>query len=121
VAQKEKKHLCSKFDEGHDEEEEIGNDTAKRQKFTKAEEDIKNVFLGKRLCKSCGRTIQGHPLPRGRNCRLIPLPNMKDVLIQKENVQLAKNRERQKSEAAKTKARERNKTEDAKTKARERN
>ena len=123
---KRKKHqcgigLCSKFDEGHDEEEEIGNDTIKRQKFTKAAEDIKNVFLGKRLCKSCGRTIQGHPLPRGRNCRLIPLPNIKDVLIQKENVQLAKNRERQKSEAAKTKARERNKTEDAKTKARERN
>ena len=80
-----------------------------------------NALHEKKLCKNCGRPIQGHPLPRGRNCKLIPLPNIEDILMQKEIIQVTKDRERKKSEEAKAKDRERKTSEHAKVKAKERN
>ena len=138
---KKKKHqcgigLCFKFGYSHDEKgEQIVNEKeAKRQKFKEAAEKLKDVFVEKRMCKKCGRPIQGHPQPRGKNCILIPLPNIEDIQRKKKYLQLAKDRERKKSEeakakdrerktseVAKAKARKRNKSEDAKVKARERN
>ena len=128
--------VCFKFGYSHDEKgEQIVNEKeAKRQKFKEAAEKLKDVFVEKRMCKKCGRPIQGHPQPRGKNCILIPLPNIEDIQRKKKNLQLAKDRERKKSEeakakdrerktseVAKAKARKRNKSEDAKVKARERN
>ena len=123
---KRKKHkcgigICSKIDNSDEDEEEIGNEKyTKRQKLTKSPEKIVNALHDKKLCKNCGRPIQGHPLPRGRNCKLIPLPNIEDIRMQKEIIQVTKDRERKKSEEAKAKDRERKKSEAAKAKDRER-
>ena len=77
--------------------------------------------LEKKICKKCGRLIKGHPLPRGRMCKLEPLTQCMDIQLEKRNLQLQKDRLRKKSDESKAKARERNKTEEAKYKARERN
>ena len=81
-----------------------------------------NIFsIDKRICKKCGRTIKGHPLPRGKLCTLEPLPQNLNIQLEKRELQLEKDRIRMKSEQAKAKARKRNKSEEAKAKARERN
>ena len=85
--------ICSKVIDSVDEEEEFGNEkSTKRQKFKEAAEKIKEAFPEKRLCKKCGRPIKGHPIPRGRGCILIPLSNIEDIQMQKENSRLDKGR-----------------------------
>ena len=72
----------------------------KKQKLETADT---NTFKRMKSCGNCGRAVQGHPLPRGSKCNLIPLPQINDINSEKRKNQLAKKRERSRSEEAKAK------------------
>ena len=70
----------------------IDNDIAPKKK-KKLEVIDKNTFQKSKSCRNCGRAVQGHPLPRGSNCNLTPLPEKDDINSEKRKNQLAKKRE----------------------------
>ena len=65
----------------------------KKKKLEELNEDDKNCSEGKKLCKTCGRSIQGHPLPKGKKCKLIPLPQIHEINQEQRKLQLQKKKE----------------------------
>ena len=74
-----------------------------------------------RKCNKCGRSIKGHPLPKGNKCNLEPLPFIEEIQLEQKFIKMEKARKISKSESAKSKAREQNKSYKAMAQARERN
>ena len=82
--------------------------------------NTEGVILKKRICTKCGRSIEGHPLPKGTLCKLEPLSQLGDILLEKRVLRLTKQKENNKSDKALAKDRKRKELKEAMVKSKAR-